>query len=125
MSKYIPTDNKPSGQVKPKLKVKVVMNDQEKVLNEYDAFQMISDLNIRISQSEKLLEELGLAVTGILDGMKAASSDVVIKNNPPTQQSTSPQPTTLKLPKLTKVNEAPLAGGERFYGSDGGVKIES
>lgn len=129
MSKYIPTDNKPSGQAKPKLKVKVVMNEKETFLNEYDAFQMISELKAENAQQSKLLQELGLAVTGILDGMRAGSSDVVIRNNtPPVQQSNAPQPTSLKLPKLTKVadkkeTQGTLSGGAKFYGSSGEVKI--
>ena len=71
MSKYIPTDNKPKGQVKPKLKVKVAFNEEERILNEYDAFQMLSDLNNRQIQSEKLIQEIGQAVNAIMDGMKA------------------------------------------------------
>ena len=125
MSKYIPTNNKPAGQIKPKLKVKVVMNEQEKILNEYDAFQMLSEFNMRLSALKKLVQDLGKAVSGIMDAMSAATSDVSLANQPPAKQSTAPQPTKLKLPKLNKVSEGKLSGGEKFYGSDGGVKLQS
>ena len=119
MSKYIPTDNKPVGQIKPKLKVKVVMDEKETFLNEYDAFQMISELKQQMAQVSQ-------AVQGIMDAMSAATSDVSTPKTPPVQQSNAPTPTTLKLPKLNRVQEKDkLSGGERFYGSDGGVKLES
>ena len=118
MSKYIPTNNKPEGQVKPKLKVKVVMDGKETFLNEYDAFQMISELKQQMAQVSQ-------AVQGIMDAMSAATSDVSLANQPPAKQSTAPQPGTLKLPKLNKVSDGKLSGGEKFYSSDGGVKLES
>jgi hypothetical protein len=123
MSKYIPTDNKPKGQAKPKLKVKVVMNEKETILNEYDAFQMISELKASDANQNKLLQDLAQAVSGIMDGMKAGAAGVT--SSPSPQQSSAPQPGTLKLPKLNKVSKDKLSGGERFYGSDGGVKLES
>ena len=123
MSKYIPTDNKPKGQVKPKLKVKVVMNEKETILNEYDAFQMISELKAENTQQNKVIEEMSQALMGVIDGMKAGATGVT--SSPSPQQSTAPQPGTLKLPKLNKVSKDKLSGGERFYGSDGGVKLES
>ena len=123
MSKYIPTDNKPKGQAKPKLKVKVVMNEKETILNEYDAFQMISELKASDANQNKVLQDLAQAVSGIMDGMKAGAAGVT--SNPSPQQSSAPQPGTLKLPKLNKVSKDKLSGGERFYGSDGGVKLES
>ncbi len=123
MSKYIPTDNKPKGQAKPKLKVKVVMNEKETILNEYDAFQMISELKAENTQQNKVIEEMSQALMGVIDGMKAGATGVT--SSPSPQQSTAPQPGTLKLPKLNKVSKDKLSGGERFYGSDGGVKLES
>ena len=95
MSKYIPTNNKPEGQIKPKLKVKVVMNEEETFLNEYDAFQMISELKQQMAQVSQ-------AVQGIMDAMSAATSDVSLANQAPAKQSSAPQPGTLKLPKLNK-----------------------
>lgn len=124
MSKYIPTDNKPSGQVKSKLKVKVVMDGKETFLNEYDAFQMISELKQQMAQVTQ-------AVQGIMDAMSAATSDVSLANTPPVQQSSAPSPTTLKLPKLNHVGDSKtvkgdLEGGEKkYYNSSGEVKLES
>ena len=43
MSKYIPTDNKPKGQVKPKLKVKVAFNEEERILH----FRSHADVSTR------------------------------------------------------------------------------
>lgn len=119
MSKYIPTDNKPSGQVKSKLKVKVVMDGKETFLNEYDAFQMISELKQQMAQVTQ-------AVQGIMDAMSAATSDVSLANTPPVQQSSAPRPGALKLPKLNKVSKGSLEGGEKkYYNSSGEVKLES
>ena len=123
MSKYIPTNNKPAGQVSPKLKVKVVMNEQEKILNEYDAFEMLSNFNIRLSALENVVKDMGEAINAIMDGMKAGSAGVT--SNPTTQQSTAPQPGTLKLPKLNKVSKGTISGGEKYYGSEGDVKLQS
>ena len=117
MSKYIPTDNKPKGQVKPKLKVKVVMNQEEKVLNEYDAFQMISDLNVRQSQMEKIIGDMSQALNGITDGMQAASQGV--------QQTTAPVPGKLNLPKL-KTETSTLDAPKNIYPNAADkVKLES
>ena len=117
MSKYIPTNNKPKGQVKPKLKVKVVFNEEEKILNEYDAFAMISDLNGRISQHEKLLQELAQGFNGIMDGMKAGASAV--------QQTSAPVQGKLSLPKL-KTETSTLDAPKNIYpNSADEVKLES
>jgi len=45
MSKFIPNKGGSNygGQVKPKLKVKVIIDEKEHYLNEYDAFTMISE----------------------------------------------------------------------------------
>ncbi len=102
MSKYIPTENKPEGQLKPKLKVKVKINDKDTTLNEYDVFQMLSDLNNRQIHTEKLIQDLGQAVTGIMDGMKAGAG-VPVEKDP-----NKPVPvdyTNLQLPKLNKVED--------------------
>jgi len=131
MSKYIPKKldtNKPLGQVNPKLKVKVVMNDEEKVLNEYDAFQMLSEFNIRLTALEKLVQDIGEGLNAVMDGMKAGAAGVTA--SPSTQQSTAPSPGTLKLPKLnhvgdTKEEKGSLEGGEKYYNSSGKVKLES
>lgn len=106
MSKYIPTDNKPKGQVKPKLKVKVTINNEEKTLNEYDVFQMLSDLNNRQLQCEKLIQEIGQAVTGIMDGMKAgagAVTDASVQEDP--NKPVKVDYSNLQLPKLNKVED--------------------
>ncbi len=126
MSKYIPkkvNNDYPDGQIKPKLKVKVVMNDENKVLNEYDAFQMISELKASDANQNKLLQDLAEAVSGIIDGMKAGSAGVT--SSPTPQQSSAPQPGTLKLPKLNKVSKGTISGGEKYYGSEGDVKLQS
>ena len=99
MSKYIPTNNKPKGQVKPKLKVKVKFNEEEKILTEYDAFQMLSDLNNRLIGVEKLVHDLGQAVTWIMDGMKAG-----VKEDP-NKPVEVPNYSSLQLPKLNKVED--------------------
>ena len=106
MSKYIPTENKPEGQLKPKLKVKVKINDKDTTLNEYDVFQMLSDLNNRQIQTEKLIQEIGQAVTGIMDGMKAGAGAVT--GTAVQEQAIKPVPvdyTNLQLPKLNKVED--------------------
>lgn len=109
MSKFIPNKNKSNygGQVKPKLKVKVIINDEEQYLNEYDAFTMISEVKQQIAQ-------LSQAVKGIMDAMEAATAEV----SEPKVQSTGPTP--IKLPKLNKVEQGSLNGGTKFYsyGSD-------
>jgi hypothetical protein len=123
MSKYIPTDNKPKGQVKPKLKVKVKFNEEERTLNEYDAFQMISELKQSDSQQNKIIQDLTEAVTGIMDAMSAATSDVSI--SPPAQQSTAPVQTKLKLPKLNKVTSTLDAPKDIYPNASDNVKLES
>lgn len=122
MSKYIPKkenkENNAEGQVKPKLSVKVVMNDTDQVyLNEYDAFQMISEL-------KKQMAQVSQAVQGIMDAMSAATSDVNLASPNP-EQGAAPRPGAITLPKLNKVSKDKLSGGEKFYGSDGAVKLES
>jgi len=123
MSKYIPTDNKPKGQVKPKLKVKVIMNEQTKILNEYDAFQMLSEFNIRLSALENLVQDISQAINGITDAMSAATSDVSI--SPPAQQSSAPVQTKLKLPKLNKVTSTLDAPKDIYPNASDNVKLES
>lgn len=112
MSKYIKSKQKkgPDGQVKPKLKVKVLFNEEEHYLNEYDAFQMLSDLNVKVGQ-------LGQAVQGIIDAMNAAT------NTTPTVQTNAPIQQTLKLPKL---QTSKIDDGTKFYpNSSEEVKLES
>ncbi len=123
MSKYIPTNNKPEGQVKPKLKVKVIMNEQTKILNEYDAFQMLSEFNIRLSALENLVQDISQAINGITDAMSAATSDVSI--SPPVQQSSAPVQTKLKLPKLNKVTSTLDAPKDIYPNASDNVKLES
>tara|TARA_R110002126_G_scaffold16186_1_gene65085 strand:- start:75 stop:449 length:375 start_codon:yes stop_codon:yes gene_type:complete len=124
MSKYIPTDNKSNGQVKPKLKVKVLFDKEEKILNEYDAFAMLSDLNVRLSQHQKIIQDMAQAVNGIMDGMKAASEGVELDEKIKERTGTPVNYTNLKLPKL-KTTQAGLDDGNKFYNSDGNVKLES
>ena len=120
MSKYIPTDNKPKGQVKAKLKVKVVFNEEEKILNEYDAFQMISDLNGRISQHEKLLQELTQAVNGIMDAMKAATQEV----QPQAIKTESVDYSSLTLPKLKTTKSDGLSSDHIYPNASDKVKLQ-
>ena len=82
MSKFIPKKEKVEGQIKPKLKVKVTINGETHYLNEYDAFQMISEDKQKIAQ-------LSQAVEGILTAMEEATQRVSV----PTQGK-------LSLPKL-------------------------
>jgi len=82
MSKFIPKKEKIEGQIKPKLKVKVTINGEIHYLNEYDAFQMISEVKTQIAQ-------LSQAVEGILTAMEEA-----------TQQVSVPTQGKLSLPKL-------------------------
>ena len=82
MSKFIPKKEKVEGQIKPKLKVKVTINEEIHYLNEYDAFQMISEVKTQIAQ-------LSQAVEGILTAMEEA-----------TQQVSVPTQGKLSLPKL-------------------------
>jgi len=82
MSKFIPKKEKIEGQIKPKLKVKVTINGEIHYLNEYDAFQMISEVKTQIAQ-------LSQAVEGILTAMEEA-----------TQQVSVPNQGKLSLPKL-------------------------
>ena len=123
MSKYIPTDNKPKGQVKPKLKVKVMFNEEEKILNEYDAFGMISDLNARISQHEKLLQEMGQAVNGIMDGMKAAAEGVELHEKIK-QRTATPVQGKLSLPKLMTKKSDGLSSNHIYPNASDKVKLE-
>lgn len=108
MSKFIPNKQKQDhgGQDKPKLKIRVMLNDEEKILNEYDLASMVSDLNVKIAQ-------LSQSVNGIINAMQAA-----------TQQVSAPKESKLSLPKLKTV-QAGMEDGTKFYNSNGGVKIES
>jgi hypothetical protein len=124
MSKFIPNKDKKNygGQVKPKLKVKVIINEEEKILNEYDAFTMISDVNNRLSSLEKLVQDLGQAVSGIMDAMSAATAGV----SEPKVQSTGPmKPTPIKLPKLNKVESKGLSGDHIYPNSSDSVTLQS
>jgi len=120
MSKYIPTDNKPKGQVKPKLKVKVKFNEEEKILNEYDAFAMLSDLNGRSSQHEKLLQELAQAVNGIMDAMKAATQEV----QPQAIKTESVDYSSLTLPKLKTTKSDGMSSDHIYPNASEKVKLE-
>ena len=117
MSKFLPKKETPDygGQVKPKLKIKVNINGEQKILTEYELAQMISDINMRQSQMEQALK-------GIMDAMEAATKEVgtpkEVNNVTPVNYG------TLKLPKLNTV-QAGIDDGKKFYNSDGGVKIES
>ena len=99
MSKYIPTENKPKAQVKPKLKIKVQFNGENHVLNEYDLAAMVSDLNVKVIQ-------LTDAVNGITNAMQAATEGV--------QQATAPVQSKLSLPKL-KTESSTLNAPENIY----------
>jgi len=131
MSKYIPKQGKRDyqGQVKPKLKVKVVMNEEEAFLNEYDAFTMISELKASDAQQNKLLQDLATAVQAITDGMNAATagmSTTEYREAGPANVQNAMKPSPIKLPKLKKVTEeGSLSGGEKFYNSDGNVNLQS
>ena len=123
MSKYIPTNNKPEGQVKPKLKVKVKFNEEERTLNEYDAFQMISDLNIRQSQMERIIEDMTQALNGITNAMQAATEGADLDKK--IQERTAPVIGKLNLPKL-KTETSTLDTPKNIYpNSADNVKLES
>tara|TARA_B110000285_G_C14791235_1_gene453116 strand:+ start:108 stop:464 length:357 start_codon:yes stop_codon:yes gene_type:complete len=118
MSKFIPKKETPDygGQVKPKLKIKVNINGEQKILTEYELAQMISDINMRQSQMEQALK-------GIMDAMEAATKEVGQPKD--VNKGTPVNYSTLKLPKLNTV-QAGIDDGKKFYNnSDGGVKIES
>ena len=66
------TKSKQGKQVKPKLKIKVNINDQEVIYDEYMLAAMISDLITRVNNLE-------LHTKSILDAMEEASK-VVPKN---------------------------------------------
>lgn len=103
MSKFIPNKEKKDygGQLKPKLKIKVQLQDQVHYLTEYDLAQMISDLNVKVMQ----LAEQNKA---IMDAMSAATQGVDLDakiNERMSNEATinQPAPSTLKMPKLKKV----------------------
>ena len=77
MSKFIPNKETSDygGQVKPKLKIKVKVNNEDRILTEYELAQMISDLTSRQSQMEQALK-------GIMDAMEAASKGVTTPSGP-------------------------------------------
>jgi hypothetical protein len=117
MSKFIPNKHKKNygGQVKPKLKVKVIIDEKEHYLNEYDAFTMISEVKQQIAQ-------LSQAVKGIMDAMEAATAEV----SQPTVSSTGPmKPTPIKLPKLNKVESKGLSGDHIYPNSSDSVTLQS
>jgi len=110
MSKYIPTENKPKAQVKPKLKIKVQFNGEEHILNEYDIASMVSELNVKVM-------ELTQAVNGITNAMQAATEGV--------QQTTAPVQSKLSLPKL-KTQTSTLDAPENIYpNASDNVKLQS
>jgi len=109
MSKYIKQKQTKAKQPKPKLKILVQMNGEDFYLNEYDLAQMISNLNVQMSQ-------MAQTVQGITDAMKAATEGTVTNSSQPIQQE-------LKLPKL---QTSKLDEGTKFYSnSSEGVKLES
>ena len=124
MSKFIPNKEHYKGQAKPKLKVKVVMNDEEAYLNEYDAFQMISELKQQMQQAFQALQ-------GITDAMQAATAGMTseaYREAGAGNVKMAADPNAIKLPKLSKPGEvkaekSSLDSGTRFYGSDGEVNI--
>ena len=120
MSKYIPTENKPKGQVKPKLKVKVKFNEEEKILNEYDAFAMISDLNVRISQHEKIIQQLSEGFNGIMDAMQAATKEV----QPQAIKTESVDYSSLTLPKLKTTKSDGLSSDHIYPNASDKVKLQ-
>ena len=103
MSKHIPQKPKKLKQSKPKLKVLVTVGEESFYVNEFDAFQMISDLTARVSNLE-------LQLKGIIDAMNAAT------NTTPTVQSNAPSKVDIKLPKLNNVSKGGLDDGKKFYG---------
>ena len=103
MSKYIKQQPKKLKQSKPKLKVLVTVGEESFYVNEFDAFQMISDLTARVSNLE-------LQLKGIIDAMNAATSTT------PTVQSNAPTKVDINLPKLNKVETSTLDSGKKFYG---------
>jgi hypothetical protein len=110
MSKYISTENKPKGQVKPKLKIKVQFEGGDHVLNEYDLATMVSELNVKVIQ-------LTQAVNGITNAMQAATQGV--------QQTAAPVQSKLNLPKL-KTESSTLDTPENIYpNAADNVKLES
>lgn len=107
MSKYIKQkNNQTNKQVKPKLKILAQTNGEDFYLNEYDLAQMVSNLNVQITQ-------LAQTVQGIIDAMNAATQGVATNT---TVQSNAPIQQELKLPKLNKVETSTLDSGKKFYG---------
>ena len=110
MSKYIPTENKPKSQVKPKLKIKVQFNGEEHILNEYDIASMVSELNVKVMQ-------LTQAVNGITTAMQAATEGV--------QQPSIPVQKELTLPKLNTVKSDLTSGRDIYPNASDNVTLQS
>ena len=120
MSKFIPNKEKEpkyKGQSKPKLAIKVEANGEPVTLTEYDLMAIVSN---NVSNIGKLIQDM--------QAVKDAMGAVVDKSTAvPTTTNSSPQPQTLKLPKLKNVkeDETTLDAGLGFYAGDGNVKIQS
>jgi hypothetical protein len=109
MSKYIPTENKPKSQVKPKLKIKVQFNGEEHILNEYDIASMVSDLNVKVMQLTQAVNGITTAMQAATDGIKTGTFET---GSPYT---TEPQVIpNIKLPNLKKVSSS-LSTPENIY----------
>lgn len=107
MSKYIKQKTEKVKQPKPKLKVLVQVGEESFYVNEFDAFQMLSDLTARVTNIEYQLK-------GIIDAMNAATQGAAT-NVPPVTNS-KPQKVDIKLPKLNEVKKGGLNDGKSFYG---------
>ena len=118
MSKYIPPKgNKDySNQKKAKLAIKVMVNEEEVTLDEYDLAALQSDLMLRMNKLEQI-------VKGIIDGMNAATGDVSLPGQAPTQKA--PAKPTLKLPKLKKVKSEGLSSDHIYPNSADSVTLQS
>jgi len=84
-------------QVKPKCKIKVTLNGEEKILNEYDLAAMMSDLNFRMVEQAKVVQELSEALRGLLEGMKSATTQ-----NEGVNGGTKVDYTSLNIPNVTE-----------------------
>jgi len=122
MSKFIPKQGQRDykGQIKPKLKVKVLMNEEEAFLNEYDAFQMISELKAENNQQNKIIQDLTEAVTGIMDAMKAATQEV----QPQGIKTESVDYSSLTLPKLKTTKSDGLSSAHIYPNASDKVKLQ-
>ena len=124
MSKFIPNKEHYKGQAKPKLKVKVVMNEEETFLNEYDAFQMISELKQQMQQAFQSLA----AITDAMQAATAGMTSETYREQGAGNVNMASNPDAIKLPKLSKpgeVEKSTLDSGTRFYGSSGEVNIKT